>query len=69
MHGGRRRALYLRKRLNFKEYFVSIGNEDHAVWEIGDHEATSDKILLLIGGAKRDQIGKLLMNQTLRGSA
>ena len=44
------------KRLNFKEYFVSIGNEDHAVCEIGDHEATSDKTLLLIGGIPTNPI-------------
>ena len=44
------------KKLNFKEYFVSIGNEDHAVCEIGDHEATSDKTLLLIGGVPTNPI-------------
>ena len=44
------------KKLNFKEYFVSIENEDHTICEIGDHQATSDKTLLLIGGIPTDPI-------------
>ena len=44
------------KKLNFKEYFVSIENEDHTICEIGDHQAISDKTLLLIGGIPTDPI-------------
>ena len=44
------------KKLNFKEYFVSIENEDHTICEIGDDQATSDKTLLLIGGIPTDPI-------------
>ena len=44
------------KKLNFKEYFVSIENDDHTISEIGDHQATSDKTLLLIGGIPTDPI-------------
>lgn len=50
------RKTSLNKKLNFREYFVSIDNENHAVCEIGDQDATSDKTLLLIGGIPTNPI-------------
>ena len=50
------RETSLNKKLNFREYFVSIDNESHAVCEIGDQDATSDKTLLLIGGIPTNPI-------------
>ena len=33
---------------NFRKYFVTIKNEDHSVWEIGNKDAVKEKTLILI---------------------
>ena len=50
------RKTSLSKKLNFREYFVTIDNENHGICEIGDQDATSDKTLLLIGGIPTNPI-------------
>ena len=41
---------------NFKKYFVTINNEDHSVWEIGNKDAVKEKTLILIGGIPTDPL-------------
>ena len=41
---------------NFKKYFVTVNNEKHSVWEIGNKDATKEKTLILIGGIPTDPI-------------
>ena len=41
---------------NFRKYFVTINNEDHSVWEIGNKDAVKEKTLILIGGIPTDPL-------------
>ena len=41
---------------NFRKYFVTINNEDHSVWEIGNKDAVKEKTLILIRGIPTDPL-------------